>query len=58
MNSSGDIIVTQTIRNAGNVGIYVRGSAEYGGAAILAVFVNVADPPPLAAALMTVGRLC
>ena len=50
MNSSGDIIVTQTIRNAGNVGIYVRGSAEYGGAAILAVFVNVADPPPLAAA--------
>ena len=50
VNSSGDIIVTQTIRNAGNVGIYVRGSAEYGGAAILAVFVNVADPPPLAAA--------
>ena len=33
VDSGGDIIVTQTISNVGNAGIYVRGSAEYGGAA-------------------------
>ena len=50
VDSGGDIIVTQTISNVGNAGIYVRGSAEYGGAATLLMLVGALDPPDLAAA--------
>ena len=50
VNSGGDIIVTQTISVRSIAGIYIRGSAEYGGAAILLLSVQVNDPPDLAAA--------
>ena len=58
VNSGGDIIVTQTISVRSIAGIYIRGSAEYGGAAILLLSVQVNDPPTWRRPLMTVGRLC
>ncbi|WOV90122.1 MAG: hypothetical protein R1F54_06040 [Candidatus Zeuxoniibacter abyssi] len=39
MDSGGDVIVTQTISVRAPAAVYVRGSAEYGGAATLLMLV-------------------
>ena len=50
MDSGGDVIVTQTLSVRTLAAVYVRGSAEYGGAATLLMLVGALDPPDLAAA--------
>ena len=50
VDSGGDVIVTQTLSVRTLAAVYVRGSAEYGGAATLLMLVGALDPPDLAAA--------
>ena len=58
VDDGGEIRLRQRLSNPATAGIYVRGSAEYGGAAILLLSVQVNDPPDLAAAFDDSRRWC